>query len=260
MESYEDSVKTVLITGAAGGLGPAYTEYFAKRGCNLILTGRKMNEIEYFAEMVRSEFGVSVEALEVDLSERKGLFVLQKNIEFSTIDVLVNNAPDEGREVFRGREAMDSKRKMSLQMNTIVSLTLFILRKMICRNTGTIINISSDGARLPSPVNSICNSSKIFIRQFSEGLHAELKDTKVSVQAVCPGFFGAPVREVGRVEKKVKYSGFSIPREREVIVDQLMQDLEQGKIVSAPGIRRGLLARFAEYDPDKAELELNKIS
>lgn len=260
MEVYEGCEKTVLITGAAEGLGLAYAEYFAKRGYRLILAGREIQEIECCAESMRQEHGASAEVIQVDLSDRKGLCVLQRRIEYSTIDVLVNNAPDEAKDLFRGRESADAKRRMSLQMNTVVSLTLFVLRKMICKNSGTIINISSDGSRLPSPINAICNSSKMFIRQFTEGIHSELKDTEVSVQAVCPGFFRAQLLESGVKEKKIKYAASLSCREREEIVEQLMQDLERGKIISSPGLRRGLFGRFAEDDLDKADLKLNKIS
>lgn len=260
MESNDDCPKTVLITGASGGLGFAYAEYFAKRGYHLILAGREIDEIESCAEVMRQEHGASADVLQVDLSDRKGLSILQRRIEYTTVDVLVNNATDEAKEMFRGRESAEAKRRMSLQMNTVVSLTLFILRKMICKNYGTIINISSDGSRLPSPVNAICNSSKMFIRQFTEGLHAELEDTKVSVQAVCPGFFRAQLWESSRQDKKVKYSGMLNCREREEVVEQLMQDLERGKIISSPGLRRGFLSRSSEDYLEKAGLEMNKIS
>lgn len=260
MEINEECAKTVLITGAAGGLGLAYAEYFAKRGCRLILTGREIDYIECFAECIRKEHGTSAEVLKVDLSDRKGLSVLQRMIEYTTVDVLVNNAPDETKELFHGRESSDAKRRMSLQMNTVVSLTLFILRKMICKNSGTIINISSDGSRLPSPINSICTSSKMFIRQFTEGLHSELRDTNVSVQAVCPGFIRAQLWESVRPEKRTKYPGSFSRREREEIVDQLMQDLGRGKIISSPGIRRGFLYRSSDEYLEKSDLDLNKIS
>jgi len=260
MEINEECAKTVLITGAAGGLGLAYAEYFAKRGYHLILAGRETQEIECCAENLRQEHGASAEVLQVDLSDRKGLSILQRKIEYTTVDVLINNAPDEAKELFKGRESADAKRRMSLQMNTVVSLTLFILRKMICKNSGTIINISSDGSRLPSPINAICNSSKMFIRQFTEGLHAELKDTEVSVQAVCPGFFRAQLWESSRQDKKSKYPGILSYREREEVVEQLMQDLGRGKIISTPGIRRGFLSRSPEDYLEKADLVMNKIS
>jgi len=100
----------------------------------------------------------------------------------------------------------------------------------------------------------------MFIRQFTEGLHAELEDTKVSVQAVCPGFFKAQLWESSRQDKKVKYPGTLSQREREEIVKQLMHDLEHGKIISSPGVRRGFLSRSEEDYAEKAGLELNKIS
>lgn len=260
MECNEECVKTVLITGAAGGLGLAYAEYFAKRGYKLILTGRKIEEIESCAEYIKEEFGASTEVFQADLSDRKGLCELQRQIEYTSVDVLVNNAPDEAKDLFRGRESNDAKRRMSLQMNTVVSLTLFVLRKMICRNSGTIINISSDGSRLPSPINAICNSSKMFIRQFTDGLNTELEDTEVSVQAVCPGFFRAQLTETGRQDKKAKYTGMMSRKEREEVVDQLMRDLECGKFISSPGIRRGFLFRSSDDDLDRSALEMNKIS
>jgi short-subunit dehydrogenase len=100
----------------------------------------------------------------------------------------------------------------------------------------------------------------MFIRQFTEGLHAELKDTEVSVQAVCPGFFRAQLWESSRQDKKTKYPGILSHREREEVVEQLMQDLGRGKIISTPGIRRGFLSRSPEDYLEKTDLVMNKIS
>ena len=88
-------MKTVLITGAAGGIGEAICEIFAKDGYNLALhyssSGKKAGEI---AERLESKFGVKAEIFGADFTGDEEVKALAEKVlsHFGKIDILVNNA------------------------------------------------------------------------------------------------------------------------------------------------------------------------
>lgn len=248
MESDGNCGRIALITGAMSGLGPAYTEYFAKLGYSLILTGKEKKGICSFAQETESTYHVSATGLFSDLSDRRGLALLYRQIDFLKVDVLINNAADEDGEKYGWVDSAEAKRLMALQMNTVVSLTLSVLRRMINRNDGTIVIVSPDGASRGSVGNEMQMSSRIFIRQFTEGLSAQLTDTGIKVQAVCPGTIGSMMAMIGsKQERKMRVKRIlngSDPRE---IVECAMKEMERGKPVYAYPYRRGLFIKRSEY-------------
>ena len=82
----------VLITGATSGLGLAYAKEYAKRGYNLIITGRRENKIIENANYIENTYSVKVKVVIVDLAKEEGLNLLLNEIKEDEIEVLVNNA------------------------------------------------------------------------------------------------------------------------------------------------------------------------
>lgn len=177
-----------LITGATSGLGLAYAKEYAKKGYNLIITGRREDKIKANAKSIENMYNVTVKVIIVDLAHEQGLNDLLDEIRNDEIEVLVNNAGFGLKPIFSEVPKEDMDRIMFLQMNTVVILTQNILKKMLIRNKGTIINISSDGAFAVMPRNVIYSSTKLFILNFTEGLYMELINSDINVQVVCPGF------------------------------------------------------------------------
>ena len=83
-----------LITGATSGIGKASAELFAKNGWNLIMTGRRKDRLEKFADDLQKKFKIKTLALNFDIRNLKDVV---KNIdsikeEWRNIDLLLNNA------------------------------------------------------------------------------------------------------------------------------------------------------------------------
>ncbi len=241
----------VLITGATSGLGLAYARAYAKEGYHLIITGRREDKIRANAADIENTYGVNVKVVIVDLANEAGLKNLLAEIREDEIEVLVNNAGFGLKPVLSEltKEEMDSI--LFLQMNAVVILTQHILKQMLVRNRGTIINISSDGAFAVMPRNVLYSSTKLFILNYTEGLYLELEDTAIKVQVVCPGFMDTDFHEsagMNVIKKKKGLMKFSPPEE---IVRLAMNDMKKGKIVCVPGTDAKMIRTLVHFLPRK---------
>lgn len=224
-----------LITGATSGLGLAYAKEYAKKGYNLIITGRREEQIRANARSIEKMYGVEVKVVIVDLACEKGLNILLDEIKQDEIEVLINNAGFGLKPVFAEVPKEDMDRIMFLHMNAVVTLTQNILKQMIARNNGTIINISSSSAFAVMPRNILYSSTKAFLINFTEGLHMELINSNVKVQVVCPCFIDSNFHESAKMNVVKKKKGFMSFMEPEEAVNRAMKDLRRGKVVSILG-------------------------
>ena len=241
----------VLITGATSGLGLAYAKEYAKNGYNLVITGRRETKIRENARYIEDIYNVKVKVVIADLAKEEGLDILLSEIKEDEIEVLVNNAGFGLKPVFSEVSKEDMDRIMFLQMNAVVILTQNILKQMLSRQRGTIINISSDGAFAVMPRNVLYSSTKLFILNFTEGLHMELFDTNIKAQVVCPGFIDSDFHESAGMNVVKKKKGFMKFMDPEEIVDLAMKDLKKGKVVSVPGTDAKTIRIMARFLPRK---------
>jgi short-subunit dehydrogenase len=241
----------VLITGATSGLGLAYAKEYARDGYNLVITGRRETKIRENARYIEDIYNVKVKVVIADLAKEEGLDILLSEIKEDEIEVLVNNAGFGLKPVFSEVSKEDMDRIMFLQMNAVVILTQNILKQMLSRQRGTIINISSDGAFAVMPRNVLYSSTKLFILNFTEGLHMELFDTNIKAQVVCPCFIDSDFHESAGMNVVKKKKGFMKFMDPEEIVNLAMKDLKKGKVVSVPGADAKTIRIMARFLPRK---------
>lgn len=243
--------KTALITGATSGLGLSYTKYFASNGYDLIITGRRKDIIKKNAENLRQEYGVDITIIIVELSCSEGLNQLFTEIKDREISVLINNAGFGLKPTFVETNYEDIERLLFLQINCITHLTHHILKDMIRRNGGIIINISSDGAFAVMPHNVLYSCTKLFILNFTEGLHMELTNTNIRVQVVCPGFMNSHFHESAGMHVDKNQKGlFSFRNPDDVVIDA-MKDFHKGVVVSVPDRGARVIRSIVKFIPRK---------
>jgi uncharacterized protein len=91
--SSTNSKGTAVITGAAGGIGAVYADRFARRGYDLLLIARDGKRLSDVANKLSEQYGVAVETLIADLTEKSALLKLEYQIKADkNVSVLVNNA------------------------------------------------------------------------------------------------------------------------------------------------------------------------
>lgn len=235
--------KLALITGATSGLGLSYAKYFAREGYDLIITGRRQEVIEKNADALKKQYNVDVLVVIIDLSSKEGVDFLLNSIKDREISVLVNNAGFGLKPTFADTDEADIERLLYLQTSCVTRLTHYVLKNMCKKNEGIIINISSDGAFAVMPHNVLYSSTKLFILNFTEGLHLELAKTNIQVQVVCPGFIDSHFHESAGMHMNKSKKGLFAFRSPDEIVADAMKDFKKGIIVSVPD-RGAKLIRF----------------
>ena len=244
--------RTAVITGATSGIGAAYAKRLAADGYDLIITGRRQEIIKKLVDDLTDKHGIKVKVLIVELSDDHDI---QKVIDAinstDDVEVLINNAgfdPDE--EHFMGIELRDAERMIKVHQIVPVRLAYAVVPKMEKRRKGTIINVSSGGAFLPSPNIIIYGATKAFLKMFSESLYMDLRGKGIKVQVLCPGFTRTDFhRELSEERYKKILSNFHWMTADEV-VDYSLKCLKKNKRpICIPGIRNRLYTALIPVIP-----------
>ncbi|MCK1713431.1 MULTISPECIES: SDR family oxidoreductase [unclassified Bradyrhizobium] len=183
----EQSNQTVVLTGAAGGMGRAITKVLLESGRRAVLVDRDAEALQDLA----ASAGNAVFPIQVDVSDRQAVDCLPDAIpaHFKPVDVLINNAGHDigGRTRFDVGSADDWSNIIQTNLIGLMRVTRAILPDMVRRNAGHIVNISSINAVRIVPDMAAYSTSKAGVHMFTETLRGELAETAIRVTELQPG-------------------------------------------------------------------------
>lgn len=197
--------QTALVTGASSGLGAAFARLLAERGADLIITARRKENLEALKKELEEKRSVKVDIVVLDLSEAGSPEKLWNETEGEgrKVDVLINNAGGGIHQNFTDTPWDRIARQMQLNMTSLTELTHRFAKAMLGRGRGHVLNVSSIGAYTPSPSYATYAAGKAYVRDFSEAVAYELRDTPVRVCSLCPG---------GTLTEFHKAAGHTLPK------------------------------------------------
>ncbi|MGN6037143.1 SDR family NAD(P)-dependent oxidoreductase [Brevibacterium casei] len=178
----------VLITGATGGLGAAFADYFARRGWTAVLSARDPATLERLARRIEARHGARVETIPADLTTAAGIATITNYCTTRRIDAVINNAGAAHTRPFAvvAREAIEDE--IVLDFHAHVMITHAALGQMVRRGTGTIVLVASLAGLIPADDDSGYVAAKAGLIGLAESLHYQLSTTGVRISALCPGF------------------------------------------------------------------------
>ncbi|MBQ6601367.1 MAG: SDR family NAD(P)-dependent oxidoreductase [Clostridia bacterium] len=179
--------KTLLITGASGGIGQAICRHFAKAGYDIILHYfSSENEALSLKQETEKLYGVKVTAIKADLRSAEEIKSLGKKA--GEVDVLINNAGMAYFSLFQLADENKIKELFDLNLMSALSLTKEILPSMISRHSGRIINISSMWGISGASCEVHYSASKAALIGFTKALAKEVGPSGITVNCIAPGF------------------------------------------------------------------------
>ncbi|MGI8510381.1 MAG: SDR family NAD(P)-dependent oxidoreductase [Gemmatimonadaceae bacterium] len=178
-----------VATGASGGIGLELARILAREGYDLVLVARSLPELERIARELSANHNVGAEASQADLSDPAAPRQLFEAVSARgrAVDILINNA---GFGLAGRFDQTDGTRELEMiQVNVaaVTELTKLFLPGMIQRGRGRIMNVASTAAFQPGPLMAVYYATKAYVLSFTQAVAEELRDTGVTLTALCPG-------------------------------------------------------------------------
>lgn len=187
--------RTILLTGAAGGIGSAAAGLFAAAGARLALLDRETGALAQLQRRLPRPDAHRAWALDLCDERARAAAVQEVLGHFGKVDVLINNA---GLLVGgRFEEAAAQRLRELIEVNLTVPLFLcqLLVPHMRQRGQGHIINVFSSAGLLAVPGFAAYGASKAGLFSFSRSLRRELRATGIRVSALCPGSTASPMTQ-----------------------------------------------------------------
>ncbi len=186
MSKIKDQV--VWLTGASSGIGEALAYELSKEGAKLILSARRLSELERVQKQCVDPANTKVLAL--DLSDPFSLS--QKAIEaqtfFGEIDILINSGGISQRDTAMNTSLEVDRKIMEVNYFGSVTLSKAVLADMVKRQKGHHVIISSATGIISSPLRTAYAASKHALHGFYDSLRAEHFKDNIQVTIICPGY------------------------------------------------------------------------
>ncbi len=181
--------KTVIITGASGGIGSATAILFAEKGWNVVMNYYRSAESAKILAASLSSCGYSVMPYYADIKNRSSVerMIYDAENKFGKIDVLVNNAGIAQQKLFTDITDDDFDNMLSVNLKGSFLCAQAVLPGMIHNKSGKIINISSIWGLSGASCEVHYSASKAAVIGFTKALAKEVAPSGIQVNCVAPG-------------------------------------------------------------------------
>jgi short-subunit dehydrogenase len=237
--------KTVLLTGATGGLGRAMAEALAGRGATLVLSSRKPEELDQLALELPGEGHRRIVS---DLEQHGAAEALAA--EAGDVDVVIANAglgANASIEEFSGDEI---SRIVTVNLEAPIRLVRAFVPALRERGSGHVVLVSSLAGKAATAKTALYTATKAGLRGFGLSLRQDLAGDGVGVSIVCPGFVAEAGMFARSGRKPPMNLGTTTP---EAVADATVRAIERNKPeVDIAPLRQRALANFAARRPHVA--------
>ena len=246
-----------VVTGASSEIGFEFASELARRGHPVLAVARREERLKALAARAAVQGG-RIEPLTADLASEQGLRSVIEHIEaLGEIALLVNNAGIAKAGDFIETSLDHELGALKLNVDAVVRLTHEVVRGMVNRRRGAIINLASVVAFQPFPHFAVYAATKAFVLSFTEALAEEVKGTGVKVLALCPGSVATEL-DVFAHNKGLLGKLPSLTAEQ--VVKAGLEALNQGRVVKIVGGLNPFLPFIGRFMPRWAMRRLMGLS
>lgn len=181
-----EAQRLAVVTGGGSGIGLAITQKFVQQGIQTVIIGRDPKKLE----TARGQLGELCVPVAGDLNDLASFPALVRNIteRYGPIDVLVNNAGINMKKEFWEVTDEDFQRILLTNLTAVFALSREVVKGMMERRSGSIINISSMASQYGIPKVIAYTASKSAIEGMTRAMAVELSPKGIRVNCIAPGF------------------------------------------------------------------------
>lgn len=249
--------KTVLLTGAAGGIGQHIARALIAQQAKVVCLGRSPEPLEALkAELI--DLGGSAIAVPFDLQNLSAIPGLIADIErqVGPVDGVINNAAIEQFRPFPAYDLADIQAMITTNLTAPMALTQQLLPGMLARGCGHIVNISSGAGKRGAPFNSVYSATKAGLINWSDALRLELADTPVNISIVCPGITDTGMFHALETEAP---EGMKVTPPEAVAAVIIQAILHNQPEVMLDGLTNKVFAALCQLSPQLGDRILHKV-
>jgi len=181
--------KTALVTGASQGIGEAIARRLAERGARVVLAARSEDKLKDLAARIDAGGGCA-RPLALDVSQPETFAERLKQLpeDFANVDILVNNAGITADNLLARMSLEDWEKVLRTNLTGAYALTKEVLRGMMKRRWGRIVNVSSVVGLMGNAGQANYAAAKAGLIGLTKSLARELGSRSITVNAVAPGY------------------------------------------------------------------------
>ncbi|MFC5262270.1 oxidoreductase [Kribbella qitaiheensis] len=175
-------MKTVLVTGASSGMGKATAERLLADGYVVYAAARRVDRMRDLEGL-----GATVLAMDITKDDEIVAAVDRITAERGGVDILVNNAGFGMYGAMEDTAIADARYQFEVNLFGLARLTQLVLPSMRAKGAGQIVNLSSMGGKIYTPLGSWYHATKHAVEGWSDCLRLELKPFGIDVIVIEPG-------------------------------------------------------------------------
>jgi acetoacetyl-CoA reductase len=213
--------KVAIVTGGSRGIGASIALELAKNGAKVVINYNIRKELADKVVAEINEFGGEAYAVQADVSEsNEAAYLVQETINhYGKLDILINNAGITRDSTFKKLKEEDWRKVIDVNLNSVYNNTSAALPYLLESDAGRIINISSIIGQAGGFGQTNYAAAKAGLIGYTKSLALELARSKVTVNAICPGFIGTemvqaiPEKVLAGIVEKVPQKRLGKPEE-----------------------------------------------
>ncbi|WP_259065691.1 SDR family NAD(P)-dependent oxidoreductase [Mucilaginibacter sp. X4EP1] len=195
MDKYFNN-KIIWITGASSGIGEALAWELSRRGAKLILSSRRIAELERVKNNCAHPDNVHILPLDLTDSANLEAKVPLAIALFGHIDIMVHNGGISQRALVAETDIAVHREVMELNYFSYITLTKALLPHFIARGSGYFVVTSSVMGKIGTPMRAAYAAAKHALHGYFDCLRAEVGQYGIKVTILTPGYIHTPIATI----------------------------------------------------------------
>ncbi|MFW5861230.1 MAG: SDR family NAD(P)-dependent oxidoreductase [Spirochaetota bacterium] len=244
--------KTILITGAAGGLGQEYTKQLLNLGAHIILADINKLALEQISDRYKDTAGDIIGVVEADISSRRGCDDLYRKTRtlVTHLDILINNAGIINYGCFWEIPSMQWESLVNINLLAPMWLSQLYLPDMVKRKSGHLVFMCSLAGLAATSLSTPYAASKFGMRGFAMALSGEMKERGLHTTIIYPSWVKTNLlksTEFGSAQAKILPS--FLAEDPAKVVKTSIKGIRENKLHVYPGLFAKIISQAAKFRP-----------